>query len=250
MATNKKSTAKKTAARKVAKPAPKKCATRTCKKKEQKSEKHKFIIFALAVVLIILCGSLGAITWARYATTRTGAATTQVAKWAVAVKQGSANISNNFSIPLTANNAHTQVAEDPETHKQKIAPGSTATGDFKIDFTGTEVSTEYSIAFTPPANLPTNAEITMSAKIGNDNQSVACTTSNGITTCTGYLSLDQVTNTPVVDITVLVNWDDHDNYVAGDDDTVYDTPDGEKAASLSLDVTISAKQSFGHNFGS
>ncbi len=80
MATNKK-TAKRTQAKKTVKTAPKKCATRTCKKKaSKKDDKHKFIIFGLSVILIILFGSLGAMTWARYTTTQTSVATTRIAK--------------------------------------------------------------------------------------------------------------------------------------------------------------------------
>ena len=244
MATTKKSTAKKTAAKKVAKTAPKKCATRTCKKKEQKGEKHKFIIFGLAVVLIILCGSLGAMTWARYATTVSGTASTQVAKWAVQIKQGSTVITgSDAQIPLTVDcNGNTQVVAG------KIAPGCSASGDVTIDFTGTEVSTEVSVAFTLPNTLAaSNAEVTATIDGGNTQNAMSCTTSGNVTTCSGFLSLAEVQSTPIVTVTPTINWDDHDSYVAATDSEI-DTQDGITAGTISLGVTISAKQSFGHTF--
>lgn len=244
MATTKKSTAKKTAAKKVVKTAPKKTATRTYKKKDQKDEKHKFIIFGLAVVLVILCGSLGAMTWARYATTVSGTASTQVAKWAVAIKQGSTEISgSDAQIPLTVNcNEHTQV------YPGKIAPGCTASGNVQIDFTGTEVSTEVSVAFTLPSTLAArNAEVTATIDGGNQQNAMSCTTSGNVTTCSGFLSLAEVQSTPIVTVTPTVNWDDHGSYDASEDNEI-DTADGIAAGEFNVGVTVSAKQSFDHTF--
>lgn len=232
MATNKKSTAKKTAARKVTKTAPKKCATRTCKKKDQKDEKHKFIIFGLAVILVILCGSLGAMTWARYATTAGGTATVQVAKWAVAIKDGSTAITGTTNtLTLTPTNSHTEVASG------KIAPGSVASGSFSIDFTGTEVESIYTVELTKPATLAaTNAEVTVSGLTCED-------TSATVVTCTGHLSLAQVSSNPVATLNVQVNWDDHGTYDASEDDAT-DTADGIAAGTIQLGISISGKQAF------
>ena len=240
MATKKNAT-KRTVAKKVKKPAPKKCATRTChkKKEEKRDDKHKFIIFGLAVVLVILCGSLGAMTWARYATTVSGTASVSVAKWAVAVKNGSTTITGTSNtLTLTPSNSHTEVASG------KIAPGSTATGAFTIDFTGTEVESEYTIAITMPQSLAaTNAEINVTSSVG----SPTCNPpSNNVVTCTGHLSLSQISSTPIVTVNAVVNWDDHGNYDASDDDAT-DTADGITAGSIQLGISISAKQAFDYS---
>ncbi len=255
MATNKKSTAKKTAAKKVTKTAPKKCATRTCKckKKDQKNEKHKFIIFGLAVILIILCGSLGAMTWARYATTASGTASAQIAKWDVLISQdGSTSIegSGNTLTFGTPTNAYTDVVAG------KIAPGSVATAPFIIDFGGTEVETEYEVRLTKPATLAArNAVITVTLASGSGGSSPTCaddTANSNVYVCTGTFSLAQISANPVATFNVEINWDSHTGYTAGQDNTT-DTEDGRASAqetngtAIELGIDITARQAFHTN---
>lgn len=237
-------TTKKTAT-KTAKAAPKKvatqccakktCACKTCsKKKEEKDDKHKFIIFGLALTLAILASSFGIITFARYATTISGKASTSVAAWKVAITDGSDDLSDNFTLTLTPSNEHTEVAEG------KIAPGSTATGTFVVDYTGTEVSTETIVEFDIPATLAAqNAEIALK----KDGNAVTCTVNGTKQTCTSNMSLSEVATTKSVTYTVEINWDDHSGYDASEDNET-DTTNGITAGTTNLDVTISAKQSF------
>lgn len=246
-------TTKKTAT-KTAKAAPKKaatkccakkaCASKTCAKKctkkEQKDEKHKFIIFGLVLTLVLLGSSLGVMTWARYTTQFTGvSATTQVAKWSAVLKNGSNNvISGTTTIPMTATNAHTDVVPG------KIAPGSTATGNLKIDLTGTEVNTDIEFVFTKPSNLPKNAELT--AKIGET--AMSCTTSESTVTCTKTIDLPQSSGSftafteanGVFNLSVNIAW----TYADDDTENPEDTTDGNTAAEITIPVTISAKQHY------
>lgn len=245
-------TTKKTAT-KTAKAAPKKvatkccakkaCASKTCAKKcakkEQKDEKHKFIIFGLVLTLVLLGSSLGVMTWARYATTVAGTASTTVAKWSAAIKNGDTPLASAFTLTLTPTNTHTQVAEN------KIAPGSTATGSFTVDYTGTEVSTETTVVFGIPTSLAAqNAEVIL--KKGDETITCGGTTTK---TCTSYMSLSEVANNPVVTYSVVVNWDNHEGYDASADNST-DTTDGGTHGTTTFNVTISAKQSFNHTFGS
>ena len=52
------------------------------------------------VVLLLLLG-VGSFTYARYITSYNGTGTAEIAKWAVALKQGGAAVSETFDLDLT-----------------------------------------------------------------------------------------------------------------------------------------------------
>lgn len=267
-------TAKKTAT-KTAKAAPKKvaskccakkaCASKTCAKKcakkEQKDEKHKFIIFGLVLTLVLLGSSLGVMTWARYVTNLgTGNATVSVADWKVALKDGH-NESYNLEsdLALTYSNGWTHVADG------KIAPGSKGEAEFVIDLTDTEVDTEYVITFTPSGNTPQNAFIggAVVAKSTTETptnttatvEDASCTKSDSVVTCTGHIELpkngDKYTafteDNGKVAIKVSVDWDDGNQkdtaYTVIDQDAqdAEDTTDA-KLEDFTIAVSATAKQ--------
>ena len=62
-------------------------------------------VLAVLVALLLLVGA-GVYTYARYTFSRTGTGNVNVAKWAVALKQGGNAVDDNFTLDLTpsANN--------------------------------------------------------------------------------------------------------------------------------------------------
>lgn len=234
-------TTKKTAT-KTAKAAPKKvaskscakkaCASKTCArkcaKKEQKDEKHKFIIFGLVLTLALLGTSLGVMTWARYYTVTNGTASAQVAKWNANIANSNGTLlESGFELPMTYVNTHTNVKDN------KIAPGSIATGTFKVDLTGTEVDTDITIDLSESENLPTNAV----ASVTINGMSLTCNAN----VCTGTLTWQQIDTTPVATVNVSIDWEN--TYGAGNDNDD-DTADGEAAEASSVYINISARQHY------
>lgn len=77
-------------------------------------------------------------SYARYLTSIDTSSDAVTAKWAVSVKEGSNELSSTQKLTLTVNENENVVAG-------KIAPGSTATGEFVIDSTGSEVAIDYEV---------------------------------------------------------------------------------------------------------
>lgn len=267
-------TAKKTAT-KTAKAAPKKvvskccakkaCASKTCAKKcakkEQKDEKHKFIIFGLVLTLVLLGSSLGVMTWARYVTNLgTGNATVSVADWEVALKNGTGgSYSFDSDLALTYSNKWTHVADG------KIAPGSKGEAEFVIDLTGTEVDTEYVVTFTPSGDTPKNAFIggAVVAKSTTETptnttatvEGASCTENGSAITCTGHVELPKDSSNKYtaftaengkVAIKISVDWDDGNQkdraYTVIDDDEQNAEDTSDAGLDFTIAVSATAKQ--------
>ena len=77
-------------------------------------------------------------SYARYLTSIDTSSDAVTVKWAVSVKEGSNELSSTQKLTLTVNENENVVAG-------KIAPGSTATGEFVIDPTGSEVAIDYEV---------------------------------------------------------------------------------------------------------
>ena len=93
-------------------------------------------VLAVLVALLLVVGA-GVYTYARYTYSRTGSGDVDVATWAVALKQGGSEVSDNFTLGLTLSNNNYVV-------NGKIAPDRSATATLEVDLTGTEVATAIS----------------------------------------------------------------------------------------------------------
>lgn len=96
-------------------------------------------IGAAAVVLTLVTSSLVGGTFAKYTSSTAGTGTAQVAKWAIAFKEGDTSITGNtFTFDLKNTNSEVVTIDD------KLAPGSEGEIKFVINGTGSEVGYTYS----------------------------------------------------------------------------------------------------------
>lgn len=96
-------------------------------------------IGAAAVVLTLVTSSLVGGTFAKYTSSTAGTGTAQVAKWAIAFKEGDTSITGNtFTFDLKNTNSEVVTTDD------KLAPGSEGEIKFVINGTGSEVGYTYS----------------------------------------------------------------------------------------------------------
>ena len=187
-------------------------------------------VLAVLVALLLVVGA-GVYTYARYTYSKTGNGSVNVATWAVALKQGGNSVSDNYTLELTLSNNNYVV-------DGKIAPNRSATATLVLDLTGTEVATDYEVYLSDVAGLPDGMSIT-----GVTADGVALNeTSTGSGVYTGSVALntekDAIADSEV-ELVITVEWEnDEDN---NDDDTTF----GEAAGSLSIPVTVTAKQHIG-----
>ena len=95
----------------------------------------------LALVLTLVTASLVSGTFAKYVTTVSGTGTVQVAKWAVALKEGETEQTADFDIDLR--NTAVGIGDVDQTglneEAVRIAPGTSGSFSLTYDTIGTEV---------------------------------------------------------------------------------------------------------------
>lgn len=111
----------------------------------KKSIFGRIAFIALALTLVTTCLMSG--TLARYTTTVTGDATGTAAAWSFKA--------NGQTATMTTINLRDTVARSTVTTNE-IAPGSEGSFDIVIDANGSDVSVDYTIAFSNLLNKPTN----------------------------------------------------------------------------------------------
>ena len=95
-------------------------------------------ILVIAVLLLLIAVSYT--TYAIYKTAAAGNAEVTAAKWDVKFKNGSTELTNNYTVELTgADCTNTHVAEG------KIAPGATCTKEITLDASQAEVDVTYDV---------------------------------------------------------------------------------------------------------
>lgn len=99
-------------------------------------KKRNYVVIAILLVLVLVLSAT--YSYARYLTSIDTSSDAVTAKWAVSVKEGSNELSSTQKLTLTVNENENVVAG-------KIAPGSTATGEFVIDPTASEVAIDYEV---------------------------------------------------------------------------------------------------------
>lgn len=187
-------------------------------------------VLAVLVALLLVVGA-GVYTYARYTFSRTGSGNVDVATWAVALKQGGSTVSDNFTLNLTLG-ANDNVVND------KIAPDRSATATLVLDLTGTEVATDYEVDLSTVTGLPDGMTIT-----GVTADGVALSeTSTGSGVYAGSVALN-AGKTAIADseveLVITATWANDENN--NDNDTTY----GTAAGTLSIPVTVTAKQHIG-----
>lgn len=187
-------------------------------------------VLAVLVALLLVVGA-GVYTYARYTFSRTGSGDVDVATWDVALKQGGSPVSDNFTLNLTLG-ANNNVVNN------KIAPDRSATATLVLDLTGTEVATDYEVDLSTVTGLPDGMSIT-----GVTADGVALTeTSTGSGIYTGSVALN-AGKTAIADneveLVITATWVNDENNNAND--TTY----GTDAGTLSIPVTVTAKQHIG-----
>lgn len=136
-------------------------------------------IGAAAVVLTLVTSSLVGGTFAKYTSSAAGTGTAQVAKWAIAFKEGDTTVGDTFSFDLKNTNSEVVTTDD------KLAPGSEGEIKFVINGTGSEVGYTYSaeadvselngvpIKFYSDAERKTSLTVTADKKIAFASKDVA-----------------------------------------------------------------------------
>lgn len=96
-------------------------------------------IIAIVLLMVIGFGYLG-ITYSRYVSSGSGSANVNVAKWSVALKDGTQELTNSFNITFktTSTNSGNVAAN-------KFAPGTSGNAKLILDLTGTEVGVDYNM---------------------------------------------------------------------------------------------------------
>ncbi len=191
------------------------------------------VMLVVAIALYFIAG-----TYARYTTDKSGNATLQVAKWAVAIKKGAEGPTLNDLGELEFTVDSTDVASG------KIAPSVTATAEVGIDLTGTEVSVDITAKLDEE-----QVAAQLSTALGESVSDIKVTaTPTGFgDAATGLGTSGEATiNLPnqaaftaengVGTIKIAITWTNNEDHNASD------TTAGESATSISVPITLEVKQ--------
>lgn len=187
-------------------------------------------VLGILVALLLVVGA-GIYTYARYTFSRTGNGSVDVATWAVSLKQNDSAVSDNFTLNLTLD-ANNNVVDG------KIAPDRSATATLVLDLTGTEVATDYQVDLSTVTGLPNGMSIT-----GVTADGVALSeTSAGSGVYTGSVGLN-AGKTAIADnsVTLVITA----TWVNNESNNANDTTYGEAHGTLTIPVTVTAKQHIG-----
>ena len=189
--------------------------------------KNKKLV-VLAALLLLIGAGVG--TYALYTSTFTGTGEVQVAKWAVELKQGDAAVAEDFDLELA-------LSDNENVADGKIAPGRSATAKLVLDLAGTEVATDYELDLSEVTGLPAGMAITeVKATVDGEEQSLT----EDAGKYTGTVELENgAALTEAVTFDVTVTWENDEA------NNATDTQAGETAETLSIPVTVTAKQHIG-----
>ena len=168
-------------------------------------------------------------TYAKYVTTATGSANLTIARWKIAINNQ--NILSNTSITNTINPIFT---ENEHTNDGVIAPRSEGYFDIVIDTTDVDVSYEYTVNISTPAESIVQDLIVTGYSI-NGNPKIE--THNNSTTIKNTVLKNS--NNKIINLRVYIMWDDTENTTMDNADDTLASLSGEKA---NLDVTLSFVQ--------
>lgn len=185
--------------------------------------KKRDCVLLLALLVLVVVVSAGTYTYARYLTTVETSSDVEIAKWQIAVKDGANELSKTQKLALT-------VAENANVASGKMAPGSTASGEFTIDPTGSEVAIDYSVSI-DTKNI-TNDKITIKSLSVGDNVLTKDSEGNYV----GTISLNDVLANKLTTVKLTVEWTNDEN------NNELDTTTGKTAGTINLPIVITVKQ--------
>lgn len=187
-------------------------------------KKKNYAIIAILLALVLVFSIT--YTYARYLTSIDTSSEATIAKWAVSVKEGSNELSTTQKLTLTVN-------ENENVVSGKIAPGATATGEFVIDPTGSEVAIDYEVKI-DTANMTNSKMAIESLKVGD---TVLNKDASG--NYIGSISLADVVANKTTTVKVTVAWtnDEANNEI--------DTATGKTAGTIEIPINITVKQHIG-----
>ena len=189
-------------------------------------------VLAVLVALLLIIGA-GAYTYARYTFSKTGSGDVNVAKWAVAVKQGGTAVTDNFNLALT-------LSENAYVANGKIAPDRSATATLDVDLTGTEVATDIEVDLGSVTGLPTG--MTISGVTANGN---AMTKTGNVYSTTIDLNAGKTAiSSDTVTLVITATWDNA-NDANNANDTGFGDGTNDADWTLQIPVTVTAKQHIG-----
>lgn len=184
-------------------------------------KKRNYVVIAILLVLVLVLSAT--YSYARYLTSIDTSSDAVTAKWAVSVKEGSNELSSTQKLTLTVNENENVVAG-------KIAPGSTATGEFVIDPTGSEVAIDYEVKI-DTTNMTNSKMAIESLKV--DGTTLTKDVSGNYV---GSISLADVVANKTTKVTVTVVWTNDEN------NNEVDTATGKAAGTIELPINIIVKQ--------
>lgn len=185
------------------------------------------MLMLLTVVLYFISG-----TYARYADSRSGKTTVSVAKWQVAITDGTDALENNFTLPFT-------VEENDNVVEGKIAPATKATATIELDLTGTEVAVDFGAVVTDTALATlfgaSSDKVKLSTEVKGATESA---TSNADGTTTIALPNGQAFSgeNGKITITITLTWENDDTF------NTSDTAVGTTAGTLEIPVELTLEQ--------
>ena len=185
--------------------------------------KKRDYVFLLALLVLMVIISAGTYTYARYLTTVETSSDVTIAKWQVAVKEGDNELSSTQKLTLTVNK-NTNVADG------KMAPGSTASGEFTIDPTGSEVAIDYEVNI-DTTNITNNKIAIKSLSVGGVDL-----TKNGEGKYVGTILLADALAKKLTTVKVTVEWTNDET------NNENDTTTGKTAGTINLPINITVKQ--------
>ena len=200
-----------------------------------RKSKVRDVIIALIILVIALFFIAG--TYARYASTGSGAGVVQVAKWAV--KINTVDITQNSSFAVTFNEVANQYIVDG-----KIAPDGSLYADFVIDPTGSEVAVDYEFTLgtitSSTGTVPDGIAVDRVCTVDGTTETDLTADSSGKYVGTIELASQNaaLSSTESVTVRVYIKWTNSDAAAR----ITSDTTAGVTPPTLTMQVTGTAKQ--------
>lgn len=183
------------------------------------------VLIILAICLYFISG-----TYARYTTSVGAKAEASVAKWAVSLKDGDADITEGKILKFT-------VQENDNVVAGKIAPSVTAVSTVEVDLTGTEVAVDFE------ATVNTAAIASIFGESASSVEAKTEVTGGSVSGTTSTLALpggQKFTDANgKVTLTITLTWEN----VEGNNGS--DTTVGIAAKTLQIPVTLNVQQHIG-----
>jgi hypothetical protein len=199
----------------------------------KKNKMMRIASVLLVAVLLSTCAISG--TFAKYASSVTGAATATVAKWSFKVNETEIAVTGTPSATFNLFDTNTQFDEaDDDVVKGKIAPGTQGSFQYKVQNTS-QVSAKYTISFT--ATFPTGLDNTRFKFYSDSAMNNEITLADGKYTVANGVEIEAGDSAEKT-VTVYWKWD----FGADKDDTALGILAQNGTTVVTVDSTIAVEQ--------